>query len=93
MLRLTRILTILIIMMVSSFTFAGPVNLNTADAQSIATNLNGVGMVKAEAIVAYREQHGSFSSMDELLQVKGIGIKTLDRNRDMISLEASSKTK
>lgn len=93
MLSLTRILTLVIIMMVSSLSFAGPVNLNTADASSIAENLNGVGMTKAEAIVAYREQHGAFNSLEDLLQVKGIGAKTLDLNKDMISLEAASKTK
>lgn len=91
MLRLTRILTILVIMMVSSVVCAGPVNVNTADAQSIAANLNGVGMEKAKAIVAYREQNGAFNSLEDLLQVKGIGEKTLDRNKDMISLETSSK--
>lgn len=91
MLRLTRILTILIIMMVSSVVCAGPVNVNTADAQSIAANLNGVGMEKAKAIVAYREQNGTFNSLEDLLQVKGIGAKTLERNKDMISLETSSK--
>jgi competence protein ComEA len=93
MLRLTRILTLLVAMMVASFVFAGTVDLNSADAESIAANLDGIGMAKAQAIVAYREQHGAFNSLDDLLQVKGIGAKTLDRNRDMITLETSSKHK
>ncbi len=93
MLRLTRILTILIAMLVSSFVFAGTVDINSADAESIASNLDGIGMAKAQAIVAYREQHGAFNSLEELLQVKGIGAKTLDRNRDMITLKTGSKSK
>ena len=65
---------------------AVPVDVNTADAQTIADNLNGVGLSKAHAIVAYREAHGTFKHVDELVNVKGIGLKLIDKNRDFILL-------
>lgn len=63
------------------------VNINTADAQTIADSLTGVGIVKAEAIVAHREANGPFQSAEDLLQVKGIGEKTLEANRDLIQVK------
>ena len=68
--------------------FAGPVNINTADAATLAAALNGVGMAKAEAIVAHREQHGPFKSADQLAEVKGIGLKTVEKNRELIQVAA-----
>lgn len=62
------------------------VNINTADAPALAAALNGVGIKKAEAIVAYREQKGKFTSAEQLLEVKGIGQATLDKNRDKIKI-------
>ncbi|MBT8041264.1 MAG: helix-hairpin-helix domain-containing protein [Xanthomonadales bacterium] len=66
---------------------AEPVNVNSASAQEIAENLKGVGLSKANAIVAYREENGSFDHADELINVKGIGLRTVDQNRGMILLE------
>jgi competence protein ComEA len=63
---------------------ATPVNVNTADAETIAKSLDGIGLSKAKAIVAYRDEHGPFKSADELSQVKGIGPATLQRNHDAI---------
>ncbi len=60
------------------------VDINSADARMLAESLDGIGLVKAEAIVAYREANGPFASVDELLKVKGIGPKTLAANRDAI---------
>ncbi|HET7223595.1 MAG TPA: ComEA family DNA-binding protein [Rhodanobacteraceae bacterium] len=68
---------------------ATPVNINTADAQTIATSLDGVGLAKAQAIVAYRDTHGRFKSVDDVGNVKGIGAKTLARNRDAIRLSGA----
>ncbi|MCB1631702.1 MAG: helix-hairpin-helix domain-containing protein [Pseudomonadales bacterium] len=62
------------------------VNINTADASTLASALNGVGVKKAEAIVAYRDQHGPFKSVDELINVKGIGEKMLEQLRPQVSL-------
>jgi competence protein ComEA len=63
---------------------AGQVDINSADAKALAEGLTGVGMSKAEAIVAYRAEHGPFANADELAQVKGIGDKLVERNRDNI---------
>lgn len=65
---------------------AGPVNINTADAQSLADAISGVGLTKAEAIVSYREQHGSFVSVEDLAMVKGIGQRTIELNRGNITV-------
>lgn len=62
-------------------------NLNTADALTLQKELNGIGKAKAEAIVAYREAHGAFASVDELLEIKGIGNALMERNRDKLAVE------
>ncbi|MGY4535293.1 competence protein ComEA [Pseudomonas sp. TE3786] len=64
----------------------GMVNLNTADAATLERDLVGIGQVKAKAIIEYREAHGPFTSVDELLEVKGIGAATLERNRARLSI-------
>lgn len=63
------------------------VNINTATASQIADELIGVGERKAEAIVEYRKAHGQFKSLEELDAVKGIGPKTLEKNKDRIVLD------
>jgi competence protein ComEA len=65
---------------------AEPVNVNTASAEQIAENLKGIGLSKAQSIVAYREANGAFLHVDELVNVKGIGIRTIDQNRELILL-------
>lgn len=65
---------------------SGKVDLNSADAPTLQRELAGVGEEKAKAIVAYRESNGAFASVDELLEVKGIGKAILDRNRDKIEV-------
>ena len=63
------------------------ININTADAEALETGLIGIGAVKAQAIVAHREAHGPFATVDELLEVKGIGASTLEKNRARLSLK------
>lgn len=72
---------------------ATPVNVNKADAQTIASSLDGIGLAKAEAIVAYRGAHGPFKSVDDVGNVKGVGDKTLARNRDAIRLSGATGKK
>ena len=67
---------------------ADSVNINTASAEEIAATLNGVGLSKAQEIVRYREANGAFAHVDELVNVKGVGLKTVDQNRDKIVLKA-----
>jgi len=64
-----------------------PVNLNSADAETLTRELRGIGETKAKAIIDYREEHGPFSSVDELLEVKGIGSATLDKIRGQLSVQ------
>lgn len=63
------------------------VNVNEADARTIANVLVGVGMSRAQAIVDYREQHGRFYSAEELTAVKGIGQATVERNLSRITTQ------
>ncbi|WP_167023054.1 ComEA family DNA-binding protein [Luteibacter sp. SG786] len=70
-----------------------PVNINTADAATLAQSLDGVGMAKAQAIVAWREANGAFESADQLAEVKGIGAALVDRNRDAIQLDGGKPAK
>ncbi len=60
------------------------VNINTADAATLDRVLDGVGPSKAEAIIQYRKANGAFRSADQLASVKGIGLATVERNRDRI---------
>lgn len=69
---------------------AGPVDVNTADAKTIARELDGVGLSKAQAIVDYRKANGPFRSADDLVKVKGLGQKTVDRNRANLKFEAAT---
>ncbi|MEJ2385071.1 MAG: ComEA family DNA-binding protein [Xanthomonadales bacterium] len=64
-----------------------PVNVNTANAEEIAESLKGIGLSKAQRIVQYREANGAFDHVDELVNVKGIGVRTVDQNRGMILIE------
>ena len=63
------------------------VNINTADAATLAAVLKGVGESRAVEIVRHRQVYGAFSTVDELMEVKGIGRATLDLNREAITLE------
>ncbi len=80
-------------LLLPALTFAGsPVDINTADAATLAEAIKGVGKAKAEAIVAYREKHGPFKSVDDLSLVQGIGPKTVEKNRDNLTVSASEVT-
>lgn len=65
-------------------------NINTADAETIATLLEGIGAVRAQAIVGYRLKHGDFLHIDELQDVPGIGEKTFERIKSKLSVTSSS---
>jgi competence protein ComEA len=68
---------------------AGPVDINTADARTIARELTGVGLARAQAIVDYRQKNGPFRSADDLANVKGIGKHVVEQNRPNIRVERS----
>ena len=73
------------------WSFAGPVDINTANAETISSELNGIGLAKARAIVEYREKYGPFKSADDLSLVKGIGDKTVELNRANIRVTPAKK--
>lgn len=62
------------------------VDINTADEAALAAALKGVGLRKAEAIIQYRDQHGGFRTIDELANVRGIGLTTVDQNIERLTL-------
>ena len=70
----------------------GMVDINTANAETISKNLNGIGMKKAEDIVAYRNKHGAFKSVNDLTKVKGIGANTVEKNMDKMMVGAMDGT-
>lgn len=72
------------LMFCSFASFAEPININQADADTISSALTGVGPKKAEAIVQYRKEHGDFKSLKDLENVSGIGEKTVQQNEKNI---------
>ena len=62
------------------------VDINTATAEELAAAISGVGLKKAMAIVAYREENGPFATIDDLARVRGIGSVTVDSNRERLSI-------
>ncbi len=66
---------------------AGQVDINHASASALAQHLKGVGITKAKAIIAYRQQHGPFKKPQDLINVKGIGKKTLSKNMKNIVIK------
>jgi len=63
----------------------GKINLNQADARTLAKVIKGVGAKRAEAIVLYREQHGHFTQLAELAKVKGISKRFIEKNQAQLS--------
>jgi competence protein ComEA len=74
------------LVIISSVCLASPVDINSADVQTLSTELKGVGPAKAQAIVKYRNEHGPFKKTDDLVLVKGIGYKILEHNKDNLSI-------
>lgn len=64
---------------------AAKLNINEADAATLA-ELSGIGAVRAEAIIAYRQANGPFRTVDDLAKVKGIGPAFIDKNRDQLTV-------
>ena len=80
-------------LLVSSAWAGETVDINTASTAQLAAALDGIGESKAQAIVDYRDRHGPFRHIDELVKVKGIGLNTVDRNRDAIIIQATGASK
>ncbi|MBL8267578.1 ComEA family DNA-binding protein [Steroidobacter sp.] len=85
-----RALQLLIATLLPAAVWAGPVDINTADAATIAKELQGIGLSKAQDIVAYRDKNGAFKNAEDLRKIKGIGAKTLERNRANIRMDSAT---
>lgn len=81
-----KISTVLLMALASTAAQAGPININTASVEELATELHGVGPVLAARIVKVRTDKGAFQSADQMTEVLGIGPQTLQRNADFIRL-------
>jgi competence protein ComEA len=79
---MVKIITILFLFFSLAF---GAININKANSAQLQT-LNGIGPTKAEEIVKYRKAHGGFKNVDELVNVKGIGPKTLQKLKSQVSV-------
>ncbi len=86
--KLFNILTLACLLAFSSMGFAAEsININTADVVTLEKQMQGVGKTRAEAIIAYRDKNGPFSSIDELAKVEGIGNRTVELNRSKLVLK------
>ncbi len=86
-----RSLLVSMAMLVSLHAYAGPVDINTADAATLASAMNGVGEKKAATIVAYRDAHGPFTRIEDLSNVKGIGLSTIEKNRQNLAVGSAGR--
>ena len=82
-----RFFSSLLCTLIPGAVFAGPVDINTADAATLAKELNGVGPARAQAIVAYRNEHGPFKSVDDLALVKNMPRKVIEANRENLKMD------
>ena len=85
------LLSIVGICLLPMVALAGPVNVNSANAETISAELKGVGLSKATAIVEYRKEYGPFKTREDLMQVKGIGARTIEINSENIVLGSANK--
>lgn len=81
-----NLLVVLFIAFCSFNVMASPVNINTADAKTIGDALSGIGLKKAEAIVKYRTEKGPFKTVEDLVNVDGIGAKTVEKIKNDVLL-------
>ena len=84
--RLGIVGLVISLLAVAASVFAAPVNINTADAKTLAENIKGIGPKKAQAIVVYRRENGPFKSIHDLTKVKGIGEKFIIKNKNELLL-------
>lgn len=86
--KLFRISLVIFALALAAPWSANAININTADIETLNKELSGVGKTRAEAIIAYRKKHGPFKSVDELINVEGIGHRTVESNRSKITLKS-----
>jgi len=83
-----RQITLALVSAISLFPLSGlAVDINSADAETLARELDGVGAAKAQAIVSYRDEYGAFDAPEDILNVSGIGVQILDANHGNIQAQ------
>jgi competence protein ComEA len=85
------IVVTLFLSLVSLHLFAAQVDINSADATTLSESLKGVGPKLARAIVDYRNKNGSFKTVDDLADVKGVGPSIIKKNREKLSIGKPSR--
>lgn len=84
--KLFQSLFLIVVLLFSNSVFAEKISINNATAEQLAAEMTGIGESKAQAIVEYRKTHGNFESVDALQNVDGIGEKTVEKNREKLTL-------
>lgn len=82
--KMIKVIMMGFMLLLSATSYAETVDINKADAETLSSELSGIGGKKAQAIVDYRNANGKFISADDLSKVKGISAKTIEKNRDRI---------
>ena len=81
------VLTIALMTSLSAFSSDDMININLADQATLEAGLEGIGPALARRIVEFREMYGPFESLDQFLEVKGVGSKILETNQGKIVFE------
>lgn len=91
--KIVKMLVVLLAMTISAVAWAEEVveavevvNINTANAETLAAGIRGVGEKLSQAIVNYRNEHGAFETVDDLANVRGIGPVMINKNRDRLTV-------
>jgi competence protein ComEA len=90
---LSKLVQSLIVGLIPLVVWAGPVDINKADAGTIAKELTGAGKTRSQAIVAYREKNGAFKNANDLIKVRGVGAKFIEKNKANIRYEGTEAAK
>lgn len=89
--KLTNLIGAIALLAATSVFAVQPIDINTADAQMLASSIQGIGPAKAQAIVTYRSKNGPFQSVADLAKVKGIGNKTVLKNQKNLRIGSTAK--
>jgi competence protein ComEA len=87
---LKRLIFTLLLFLPTVLFAAETVNINTADVEALMS-IKGIGEKRAQAIIEYREQHGPFKSVDQLMEIKGVGRFFVDTNREYLVTEEHNR--
>lgn len=87
MISLRHLIPCVVLLMAGNLNAGEPVDINSANAEALAEAISGVGIKKARDIVTYRQENGPFESVDELVEVSGIGMQTVEGSRENLTVK------